>query len=236
MSNVKKYKKSKKNYRMYKKKSRYTKYFKQGVPSGIQTQRVTCVKYCEVVDLGSTAGILQRYAFRANSIFDPNFTSIGHAPMSTDQWARLYGKYLVLGSRCTVRMIPNFTNGDNVGNAFCGVHLSKLPNPAYTTGDQYVESNKGTYRVVTWNGGVMDSKQVKMISKYSPRKFFNIKDPSDNPELVGITGGLGVGSNPANEVYYVIWIDSPTVSSSFSAIVTIDYIVQYREPRDLPQS
>lgn len=38
------------------------------------------------------------HTFRLDSIFDPDFTGVGHQPAFHDQWANLYSKYRVIGA------------------------------------------------------------------------------------------------------------------------------------------
>jgi len=218
-----------------KKKKRYVRrrkrYSKQGVPSGMPLARTTKLRYTEIVDLGSAAGLLQRYVFSANSVFDPNVTGVGHQPMGYDNWSRLYGEYIVLGSRMSVRMIPTLTGAAGTGNALTGCYLSKEQSVPYTKGSTFIEAKRGTWRVVTWNGGVMDQKQTKMVCNYSAKKFHNVKDTKDNIQLVGLTNG-----NPSDRAYFIVWLEAPAASSTYSAVVTIDYIVSFREPLNLPEN
>lgn len=47
------------------------------------------------------------YVFTLNSIFDPNFTGVGHQPIGHDQWAAFYNRYRVTGVDVDVECINN---------------------------------------------------------------------------------------------------------------------------------
>lgn len=61
--------------------------------------QVVKMKYTEtrVLTTGTSGIYGTEYAFRLNSIFDPNFTGTGHQPYGHDQMALLYNKYKVIG-------------------------------------------------------------------------------------------------------------------------------------------
>lgn len=50
---------------------------------------------------GSTA---YSQLWRANSIFDPDYTGVGHQPICRDMWASMYGYYAVLACKYTIRL------------------------------------------------------------------------------------------------------------------------------------
>ena len=50
---------------------------------------------------GSTA---YQQVWRANSIFDPDYTGVGHQPICRDMWASMYGYYAVLACKYTIRL------------------------------------------------------------------------------------------------------------------------------------
>jgi len=51
--------------------------------------------YADGVRLNSGVTDFAAHVFRGNSIFDPDFTGVGHQPLGHDQWAALYKKYRV---------------------------------------------------------------------------------------------------------------------------------------------
>ncbi len=53
------------------------------------------MKYSDTFDTTLTAGTIQDYIFRANSLFDPDRTGTGHQPMQYDQYFPIYNRYHV---------------------------------------------------------------------------------------------------------------------------------------------
>lgn len=56
--------------------------------------------YCENRTINALGGGV--YVYRGNSINDPDLTGVGHQAMGHDEWATLYRRYKVTGSKITV--------------------------------------------------------------------------------------------------------------------------------------
>lgn len=196
----------------------------QGFVSGFPKIRKVSLRYCDNFLITSTLGSLGVYSFRANSIFDPDLTGVGHQPMGRDTWATLYNHYVVLGSRIVVKQTsPN--NAEKIS----GVYLSDDTSLPYTSADGFIEAKKGTWKVQNARSVV----PATCVSKYSARRFFNVVDVKDNLTRLGSP----VGSNPVELAAFNVWAaseDSSTVSLRFR--VVIDYIVAFSEPVDIAQS
>lgn len=190
-------------------------------------QRRCKLRYCEQqINLVGTTGALASYVFRANSIYDPNFTGVGHSPMGYDQWAVLYNHYTVVGSKITVK----FDNSGGTG-ASCnvGVYLSDHTTVPYTQASEFIEARKGTTKLITNQRNV-----VSASSWYSAKKFYNVKDIKDNfARLGGVTG-----ANPTEQAVFIVWLQSAASATTVNCNVTatIEYIVDWSEPTDLSQS
>jgi len=70
-------------------------------PIGIPDTQFTVLRY---VDLVSFTGSTASYTFRANSLFDPDFTSAGHQPYYFDQYIASYEKYRVFKTHIKLRV------------------------------------------------------------------------------------------------------------------------------------
>lgn len=197
-----------------------------GVPSGASNQQIVRMRYAETVNLTSTVGSLDSVVFRANGVFDPNHTGTGHQPMGYDQYSALFNHTIVLGSKMTCRWFID--TGANAPMQV-GSYLSDTTTVPYTTPDEFIEAKKGTAR--TYNG--RQAQSVITTSKFSTRGFFKVKDVSDNVDRLG----AGVGGTPSEQATYVIWFATSNGSTdTMYCQVTIDYIVMFSEPKDLPQS
>lgn len=198
----------------------------RSVPSGMPSQRVAKLRYCSVHDITCTTGVIQEYIYRANGCFDPNQTAVGHQPMGFDQWALLFNHYAVLGSKITVKVLNDNTT---TSPAIVGVYLSDGKSMSYTTATEFMEAKKGQYRMISPG----QSKSISLVNKFSAKRFFNVTNVNDNQERLG----AAPTADPTEQAYFHIWyqtLDSNT--DKIECAVTIEYIVQWGEPKELAQS
>lgn len=83
-------------------------------PIGFPDIQRTQLRYCDVISLSGTT---QQYSFRANSLFDPDFTSTGHQPFYYDQFIAVYQRYRVLSASLLLRVVntsPSATTSEVV--------------------------------------------------------------------------------------------------------------------------
>jgi len=175
--------------------------------------------------------------FAANGLFDPNIQVGGHQPLGFDQWALYYNHYVVLGSKITVRFIlNNAVQATNYTPILCGVKLQDDTAATWSAGQLFDNlSERGfSYKVIVPN--VNNIYPVKCGAKFSAKKFFNVKDVKDNMLRLG----SGVGANPTDLGVYQLYfgsVNGQTISDyTMQCLVTIDYIVSWSEPKDIPQS
>lgn len=196
------------------------------IPSGMPLARRANLRYCEQLTMTCTSGILEHYIFRANSVFDPNQSGIGHQPMGYDQWALLYNNYNVVGSKIQVRLTGDTSISAPIA---MGVFLTDYITPPYADWTGYKEGRKGS--VITYTG--RNSNVYKAQSKFSAKKYFNLKDVKDNTHRTG----AGTGTNPTEEAYYIIWLQTLNATTdTFEILVQVDYIVDFSDPKELAQS
>ena len=77
---------------------------KVSVPRGIfgfPDEFITTIRYVDVYTLTSASNGIAKQYMRMNSLFDPDQTGTGHQPYYFDQFAALYNRYTVLGSKLT---------------------------------------------------------------------------------------------------------------------------------------
>lgn len=211
----------------YKRKKRYgSAMSRQGIPAGQSAMRRATLRYVETFDLASVDGLLNSFTFSANSIFDPNITGVGHQPMGHDTWQTLYNHYCVTSSKMTIKLIPK----DNPTTSVVGAFITDAQASPYSNSDDYQEARKGSTRLI----GQKQASPVTLTSSYSAKKFFNVHDIKDNFSRLGGT----FGSNPVEQAYYKLWVQSADALSdpTFIAVVQIDYNVIFSEPKDLNQS
>lgn len=219
-------KKKRRNVRKRVYRKRRSRTAQMSYPSGGPSQRTVKMRYSQSVVVSSTSGVMGTTIFRANSIHDPDYTGVGHQPMGHDTWQTLYNHYVVLGSKISVRLLPSATNASP---AIAGIYLSDGSTAPYLTGTTFIEAKKGTFSTFVPD----QSRPKNLVSKFSAKKFFNVKDVKDNiPTL-----GSSFGNTPSDASYYQLWYQTLDGSTeSIQAVVTIDYIVAMSEPKDLPIS
>lgn len=197
-------------------------------PSGMHVNRPVKMRYCFQGYITSTTGILETIVFSANNLFDPEVAAGGHQPMGFDQMALLYQRYLVLGSKISINVADNASTHQTPCMVGCLLTDDAAVAP-YVTNTGYIEAKRGTWRAIT--GG--SHKTTRMSYKYSPKKFWGIKDIKDNRLKIGSS----VGSSPEEQAYFMLWCQSLDGGTQSVAItVVIDYIVQFTEAKELPQS
>lgn len=204
----------------------------RSVNSAIQIPNMYRLRYHEDILLSTgTVPSLNWHAFSANGLFDPNITGTGHQPMLFDQLAVFWNRYTVLGSKITIKVVPNTSTNPTPG-AYCGITLDDNNTLNSANESSLIENGKGAYRFInpSLNGS---TPSTTLTSRFSARKFFNKSSPSDDDTI-----SATFVANPADQAYYLIWVSCPQTVSSipFNISVTIDYIVRCHEPRDTPQS
>lgn len=201
---------------------------------GFAKQKLCKLRYIEEITINPAMANFAVHEFRANSVYDPNATGVGHQPMGFDQWSGIYQRYCVLGSRIIVQN-TNSTNA-SVNTAYFGVTVYGVAGQLTSTYGSTVavmESKlTGRTRVIAGNANASVWHQI-LSRKFSSRRFFGKKDVIDDPDL-----GATVLNNPINQAYFGIWaggvqlVDSPNLEFK----VTIDYIVMFHEPYLIGQS
>lgn len=184
------------------------------------------MRYIQYINLNpGVSGTISEYVFRANSISDPDYTSVlaGHQPMGHDQWSEFYQNYRVVGSKIIVK----FLNDQSSNDVFlCGVTTSNVPFTGYS--DPITVAEQGASRYILRTGANNQSPSVNVLtSKFSPRKQFDVVDIKDNSELTA-----QFGDNPSRQAYFVVWVGCPNAVDGVNVecMVTIEYIVDLINP------
>lgn len=198
-----------------------------GVPSGMPTTRIAKLVYADNLVITSTTGILQDYVFRANSIFDPDLTGVGHQPMGHDQWQGLFQHYAVLGSRISCSWNDGGTA--NTQSVAVGTYLSAVNTTAYTDTATFIEAGKGMVRNYTGRA----VRPVSTAANFSAKKFFNVSDVKDNIDRLGAL----MGANPQEDALFHVFAQARSGGTeSLNLTVKIEYIVLFSEPKNLGPS
>lgn len=177
------------------------------------------------------AGLMQSYIFRANSLYDPDYSGVGHQPYGYDQYVpTLYNHSTVLGSKITCVFSlgnPAIVNAQN--NLICGISL--LDNAVAQTNPSLVRE-QGGYCSWTMISNAIAPKRKSL--KYSAKRFHGVKDVKDNQQLQHDSG-----TNPEEQAFFHIWCCPPASNVDASNVlvqVIVEYIALLQEPNTFGQS
>lgn len=176
------------------------------------------MRYHENISIDPATGLAGSYIFRANSVFDPNFTGTGHQPLGHDEWTNFYNRYCVLGSRMTA-IFSSQTTVVSSGSALVGISLKNttVTEPDLNT---LIESKKATTRMMTTSGA---RQSVTVRKNFSMKKHFQVTSAAADTGLYEAALGSG---NPTEQAYYHVFI-APTSSSYDVAATTVSVLIEY---------
>lgn len=174
------------------------------------------LRYSTTVTMTTLAATATPYLFRANSIFDPDYSGVGHQPYGHDTFASIYNHYEVESSVITVR--PTSTS-----QGIYGVTLTDdtSVNASYDT----VREIKTTKFAVMTTSNTSDS---SIVNYYNRKQVFAIDQ-----------GGVQAvfGNNPGMEQFFHLWVEPNNSvsggSTDYRFVVDIVYNVKMWELKDL---
>lgn len=200
------------------------------IPTGFPKSTAVKLRYVEAISIDPPIGAVGHYTFRANSVFDPNNTGVGHQPMGYDQWSVFYNHYVVVGSKITITTTAN--SGPGVGMLLTGVVLTDTP-ATFTDFTEMMEQGLAKTQKQSVH---LNAQRPKSLSKgFSAKKFFNVTNVLDNVSRLGANTGV----NPTEVAYFSVFAANSKASADQTVVdfvVTVEYIVVFSEPRELEQS
>lgn len=183
-------------------------------------------KYCDTITIAAAggAGVAQSYGWRANSLFDPDLTGVGHQPMFYDEMAAQYKYYTVLSSTIVLHVEAEST----IGRILCLYTDDDTTIPADYT--DLMEQHR------FYAGVKLDKRHAPLVLKsfYDAAKY----NKSTRQGILGDADQkIAVGSNPAAPVLkYYTFVSYPDKGTATLDAVTFAYkmyfTVLWREPVD----
>jgi len=185
------------------------------------TSVVVRMRYSGQCENAPSAAAIDDYTFRANSIFDPDYTGAGHQPYGHDQYQMIYNHYKVIKSKITVTFIS--TSVTQTGSAVCGIAIKD---------DTTMEQNLDTIREAKGSryGILPAGGKLKLTLGYNMKIMY--------PEIFQAATAM-FGANPTEDAFFQVFsgpISGVITPATVSCIVTIDYTVKCWELKDLGQS
>lgn len=214
---------SRKKRRFLRRRRRFRRYRVSPRNSLFTQSRKVNLKYCETLKIaGAVSNVFNRYVFRANSIYDPNYTGAGHQPLGRDIYAELYDQYMVIGSK----IIVTATVQDNTPPMMVGIFRTDDFGDPGVGKSTLMEQPNFRYKICS------DAMPVRLISHtFSKRKMFR---NTDNTSLTS-----SMASNPTEQVFYQILTMNQVQDNAQTDIqldVTIYYTCILTEPKTIAAS
>ena len=238
-SSKKGYKRGNRKYRKHGKRRRFGRSGRLNPGPSILPQALRVKhKFTQEYELNDTDGLGRWQVFRANSLFDPDYTGAGTQPRLHDQMAEMYKYYTVLGCKVRVRyhvVRAGTTNSDDQG--FIGFHWYP-DGGGLTIGSsaikEYGEQDGTSYRPLSGalNNGEMSNGRFKRY--LSMNKIFK-RNVYQDPEYEAASG-----SNPNSR--YVAYFstacfkDVAATRLQVRFYVDLTYYSVWRIPKDIPDS
>lgn len=174
------------------------------------------LSYAEAIGMNPGTTVFQ-YAFKGNSIYDPNQTGGGHQPLYHDQYIQVYSKYRVLASSIRVDVI----NSSGTSALFMVVNPNTTTSGFSTFTELYEQMRSGAPTIVP-----IAQRISKVIKKYaSTRQVCGLA----KSQVYDDTFAAASGADPNNVWYWNIFAESTDGTSDVvgTLVVKISYYVQF---------
>lgn len=199
------------------------------------SRKTVTLRYVEDFTLNPGSNDTSVYVFRANSIFDPNYTGTGHQPMYADFYAAIYQYYKV--SMATITFICT-------DNHIVNVATPDIVSGTSTGASQYYAGNERAVRMFilrdnevadypTKLSTLIEEGNRNMVWRYAPQNTSSAMQKLRlrcwphrqlNTSFNDATLQAPTGGNPTTEAYFICGVDSFAGSNAdsmdFQVIIT----------------
>lgn len=186
------------------------------------------LRYSELYSFDPGVSSIATYDILANGIYDPYQGIGGTHAYGFDQMMVAYDHFVVLGSKIRVE----FTNALDTNSAlFAAIKLSDGPTFP-TVVNQILQEPKTKH--ITIGNAYSGKANPTLTHTYSAKKFFSTKDVIGNDNLQG-----NVSGDPSEKAHFLVSVAGMNPADDCSpvpAIITVDYIVMFIEPKAVPLS
>lgn len=195
------------------------------LPTGslVAERTFTKLRYTQRIDLTPAAAATESYVFSGNSAFDPDVTGAGAQPLGFDQYATLYNKYRVRGSK--MKVTAAVTSGSHFP---CKITIYPQDDNASATGVDNAAARPNSKTRVTAGYG---SPNVTLSKYMSSKKQLGVKSINEETSFAAL-----VNANPSIRWYWCVsvgTIDATTNIAGLYAEVEITYYVEFYDVVDL---
>lgn len=167
-------------------------------------------------------GTTAQYLLQANSLADPHGAAGGNLPLGLDQWAAMYGKYVVVGSRHYVKA----HNVSSTGSITYGLSL-RAPGESSTlaTNEAYLELPITRSKILS-----PDQDHSGLGVSFAAKRYFHVRKFMDAENLHGtlsVTPG-----NPSRLAYVSFWFGDTNATEGYTieGYITSEYTCLLFDP------
>jgi len=182
------------------------------------------LKYCEsYTQVNPGAGQSSAYIYRANDLFDPNYTGVGHQPTGFDQYMAMYNKFVVIASKIKV---IGFNNDAETNDVIGGIAIMDNVT-VQTTAENYMEQPLADWSIITGGAGAASSVNRTAFDS----KVWSNTDIYTNDLLFGSSS-----STPTKMWYYHVFAAATEATANPGNInfaVEIEYKVKFFDPKSV---
>lgn len=194
-----------------------------GLPTGMRVR----MKYSSRPALTSGVTNQVENIYRAFSIFDPDLSGVGHQPLGHDQWATLYSRYRVLGSKIEVKFTRTDAPTAGTIQNQCCVALMQTSS-LVADSETLIEQPICNY-ITLGNDGESKTVSLAYSSAWKTKGEPGVATESDY--------SASFGANPTRDAFYHVLAQAgggTTVSVRANILITYD--VWIYDPIDLAAS
>lgn len=202
-----------------------------GFPATFKTR----LRYTETLQLNqAVVGVPNLYKFTTAGLYDPNVSGTGHQPKFYDEFASLYQRYIVRGSKITVRFSTKQTSGTSTPPMIVGiVRLDATDGTSsFSSIEAVMETRRARYRQISAS---MEARPTTITHTYSQRDY----ERKQNNRIKEAVASVPINTDPTNTDYYYVFsssLDSGATHPTLFAFVTIDYAVDFMDRAQQAQS
>lgn len=191
---------------------------------GLPQSKVVDFYYTDTVTLAtaSAAGAAISQVLRPSSLFDPDFTGVGHQPLGHSQWENYYSQYRVESAIIKATFYHSVTGETVPITVGIGMDLDQTLHS--TSNSALKEHQRGKYQKILLPNS---REKVRIIGKYSLKAFRKKKDKNDDDFAAAM------GANPAANAFCHLWAVSENGANS-SANVLVRYELWQRAKLMIP--
>jgi len=171
------------------------------------------MKYVDIVKVTPGIGTAALHIFRANSLYDPDYSSTGHQPLGFDELAQLYSTYRVDKAKITV-----VGSSEATAKGIVFVHKAQT-----VTGNSAITDNLELGDTMYGQFGNYNS--AKVMCHYDAKKYWGRQVPTTATEAL-------TNTNPANVAYFHVgacMIDDASTGAQVELWVHLEFEVIFSQ-------